>query len=130
MARIVIITQGAAALVHELGEGWTTIGRADGNTFQVVEPSISGRHCEVRLQGGELLVRALLSTNGTFVGGRKISEAVVRGGETLRLGDVEFRFETTSPPPTGGTSFISKMLITQSATRPKPEPAPAPAEKT
>ena len=95
MARLVVISQDAAASSHELGEGWTTIGRADGNTFQVVEPSISGRHCEVRLNGGELLVHDLLSTNGTFVGGQKISEAVVKPGETLRLGDVELRFENS-----------------------------------
>src|SRR5580700_2624635 len=125
MARLVVITQGVAASVHELGEGWTTIGRADGNTFQLVEPSISGRHCEVRLHGGELLVRDLLSTNGTFVGGKKVSEAAVKPGETLRLGDVELRFESGSAPETPGTSFISKSLMMQSAPQPKSEPVPA-----
>ncbi|HUC86013.1 MAG TPA: response regulator [Candidatus Acidoferrales bacterium] len=94
MARLVVISQGLSAAVHELGEGWTTIGRGDGNSFQVIESSISGRHCEVRLQGAGLVVRDLLSTNGTFVAGRKISEALLKPGETLRLGDVELRFET------------------------------------
>ncbi len=98
MGRLIVITKGVAASVHELGEGWTTIGRADGNTFQLVEPSISGRHCEVRPHGGELLVRDLLSTNGTFVGGRKISEGTVKPGETLRLGDLELHFEITVAP--------------------------------
>jgi len=115
MPRLVVITQGVAASVHELDEGWTTIGRGDGNTFQVIEPSISGRHCEVRVLGEDLLVRDLLSTNGTFAGGRKISEAVVKAGETLRLGDVELRFEPGGAPASPGTSFISKMLIVQSA---------------
>jgi CheY-like chemotaxis protein len=93
MARLVIITQGVSAPDHELGEGWTTIGRADGNSFQLVQQSISGRHCEVRVRGEDLLVRDLLSTNGTFVGGKKVSEAVLKPGETLRLGDVELRYE-------------------------------------
>jgi CheY-like chemotaxis protein len=130
MGRLVVISQGVSASGHELGEGWTTIGRADGNTFQVIEPSISGRHCEVRLQGGELLVRDLLSTNGTFVGGRKITEAAVKPGETLRLGDVDFRFETSAGTASPGTSFISKMLMTHFATQPipaKPPGAPAAA---
>ena len=130
MARLVVITKGVSASAHELGEAWATIGRADGNTFQIVESSISGRHCEVRLRGEELVVRDLLSTNGTFVGGRKISEALVKPGETLRLGDVELRFETSGGPDSPGTSFISKMLMTQSAAAPAPKPAPVAAAKT
>src|SRR5665213_4506705 len=113
MARLVVITKGVPAAAHELGENWATIGRADDNTFQIVEASVSGRHCEVRLRGEELFVRDLLSTNGTFVGGQKISEAEVKAGQTLRLGDVELRFETAAPEP--GTSFTSKMLVTNAA---------------
>jgi CheY-like chemotaxis protein len=129
MARLVVITKGVSASAHELGEAWATVGRADGNTFQIVEASISGRHCEVRLRGGELVVRDLLSTNGTFVGGQKISEAVVKPGQTLRLGDVELRFETSGGPDSPGTSFISKMLMTQSAAVPVPKPAPVAVAK-
>ena len=114
MARLVVISKNAAASAHELGDVWATIGRADGNTFQIVESSISGRHCEVRLRGEELAVRDLLSTNGTFVGGQKISEAVLKPGQTLRLGDVELRFEMTAASEPG-TSFTSKMLMTSAA---------------
>jgi CheY-like chemotaxis protein len=130
MARLVVITKGVAASAHELGDGWATIGRADGNTFQLVEPSISGRHCEVRLRGEELVVRDLLSTNGTFANGQKITEAVVKPGQTLRLGDVELRFETSSPAASPGTTFTSKMLVTQAAAAaPMPKPVPVPAVK-
>jgi CheY-like chemotaxis protein len=126
MAKLVVITKGLAAAAHELGEAWVTIGRNDGNTFQIVEPSVSGRHCEVRLRGDELVVRDLQSTNGTFAAGQKISEAVLKTGHTLRLGEVELRFETSVPAATPGTSFVTKMLATKVAsTAPKisaPEP--------
>lgn len=46
MAKLVVINQALASSAHELGENWTTIGRADGNAFQIVEGSVSGRHCE------------------------------------------------------------------------------------
>jgi CheY-like chemotaxis protein len=127
MARLVVITKGVSASTHELGESWATIGRADGNSFQIVEASISGRHCEVRLSGEELVVRDLLSMNGTFVGGQKISEAVLNPGQTLRLGDVELRFETAAASAPG-MSFISKMLVMHSAAAQKPAPAPAAAK--
>lgn len=134
MARLVVINQSHAGSVHELGEQWTTIGRADGNRFQLVEPSVSGRHCEVQVRGENLAVRDLLSTNGTFIGGKKVSEGVVKPGEKLRLGDVELRFESSAPGTLSGAPFNSKMLVSSlAASKPaaapekKPEAAPEPA---
>ncbi len=98
MAKLVVITKGVSPAVHELGPGWVTIGRGDSNQFQVVQPSISGRHCEVQVRGGELVVRDLLSSNGTFIDGRQISESALKPGETLRLGEIEIRFEADPQP--------------------------------
>lgn len=125
MAKLVVITKGLAPATHELGQEWVTIGRGDGNNFQVVEPSISSRHCEVRLRGNELVVRDLLSTNGTFVGGKKTSEAVLKPGQTLRLGDVEFRFETSAQRPI----FAALAAKTPPAAPPPPIPAAARAAR-
>ncbi len=128
MPKLVITNKTLTVMAHELGEKWVTIGRHDGNTFQIVEPSISGRHCEVRLRGEELVVRDLLSSNGTFVDDKKIIEGILKPGQTLRLGDVELRLEASVPTEASGAGFISKMLLT--TTKPAvapPEPAPKPA---
>lgn len=122
MARLVVINSALASSAHELGENWTTIGRADGNAFQIVEGSVSGRHCEVRVRGEELQVRDLISTNGTFIASQKISEGVVKHGQILRLGDVELRFDMTAASP--GTSFNSKMLATNIGAALAPAPVP------
>ncbi len=122
MAKLVVITKGLPAMSHELGDHWTTIGRSHDNTFQIVETSVSGKHCEVRLQGDELIVRDLLSTNGIFVGGKKVIEAVVKAGETFRIGEVELHFDASAPTP--GTSFRTKMLVTNAASTIAPKPAP------
>jgi CheY-like chemotaxis protein len=97
MSRLVVITEGLTGLSHELGTHWVTIGRADNNAFQIVETSISSQHCEVLLRNNEMVVRDLRSTNGTFVGGRMISEAILRPGQILRLGQVEMRLEISAP---------------------------------
>jgi CheY-like chemotaxis protein len=130
MAKLVALTKSLNGLSHELGENWVTIGRADGNAFQIAESSVSGRHCEVRLRGDELVVRDLQSTNGTFAAGQKISEGALKPGQTLRVGEVELRFESSGD--SSGTSFRSKMLVTNAATAaPKatatepPKPAPS-----
>jgi CheY-like chemotaxis protein len=116
MPKLVVTNKTLTVMAHELGDKWVTIGRHDGNTFQIVEASISGRHCEVRLRGEELVVRDLLSSNGTFVDDKKIIEGVLKPGQTLRLGDVEMKLEASIPTEASGTGFNSKMLLTTKKT--------------
>jgi CheY-like chemotaxis protein len=124
MARLVVITKGLPALPYDLNEKWVTIGRADGNLFQISDPSVSGRHCEVRLTGGELLVRDLQSTNGTFVQGKGVTEGTLQPGQTLRLGDVELRLEL-------GVSAANATTGAPKTNSPEPgKPAAGPAPKT
>lgn len=99
MSRLVVISEGLAGLSHELGGRWVTIGRGDKNAFQIVEKSVSNQHCEVLLRGNELVVRDLRSTNGTFIGGKTVSEGVLRPGQVLRLGLVDLRLEVSEPAP-------------------------------
>ena len=106
MSKLVVISDGLAGLAYELGSRWVTIGRGDRNAFQIVERSVSSQHCEVLLRGNELMVRDLRSTNGTFIDGETISEAVLQPGQTLRLGLVELRLEIsgTAPPASSRAS--------------------------
>lgn len=115
MARLVVTNRVLSVTEFELGGQWTTIGRADSNQFQLLEQSVSGRHCEVRPHGDELQVRDLLSTNGTFIHGKKITEGTLKPGETLRLGDVELRYESSAPGTLSGAPFNSKMLVSSLA---------------
>jgi len=107
MAKLVVINQGLAGLSLELSENWATIGRGNGNALQIIETSVSGKHCEVQLSGNELNIRDLRSTNGTFVRGQKIAEAVLKPGQTLRLGQVELRFEADVSAPVIPKSPVS-----------------------
>ena len=136
MARLVVITKGLPALPYDLNDKWITIGRADGNLFQISDPSVSGRHCEVRLTGGELIVRDLQSTNGTFVDGKNIIEATLKPGQNLRLGDVELQLEMATTEPRPGTAFITRSLATaagagaaQTASSDPAKPVSTPAPK-
>jgi CheY-like chemotaxis protein len=97
MAKLVITSKSHAGLSHLLGNQWVTIGRGLSNAFQIPDSSISGQHCEVLLNGSELLVRDMRSTNGTFIKGKMITEGVLRIGEVLQLGEIELRLEASQP---------------------------------
>jgi pSer/pThr/pTyr-binding forkhead associated (FHA) protein len=114
MAKLVIQNQGMTGRTHELNVDRTTIGRVEDNTFQIPDPSVSSHHCEVHLRGSEILIRDLNSTNGSFIGNDKITEQVLKPGQTLRLGQVELKLEVE-----GATAAPSA-----------PIPAPAPVKKS
>jgi pSer/pThr/pTyr-binding forkhead associated (FHA) protein len=103
MAKLVILTQGLTGRAHELSVDRTTIGRVEDNLFQIAEASVSSHHCEVHLRGSEVLIRDLNSTNGTFINGEKITESVLKPGQTLRLGNVELKLDAPGTPAASTT---------------------------
>jgi pSer/pThr/pTyr-binding forkhead associated (FHA) protein len=98
MSKLVVLTEGFAGRILELKADRTTIGRLEDNAFALAEASVSSHHCEVLLRSGEVVVKDLNSTNGTFINGQKITESVLKPGQTLRLGQIELRLENGSPP--------------------------------
>ncbi len=112
MAKLVLLSAGMTGRTHELKSEKTTVGRVEDNTFQIAEASVSSHHCEVVLRGKEVIVKDLNSTNGTYINGQKISESAIQPGQILRLGQVEMRLETDSPPaPT--TKKLSQTMVMQ-----------------
>ena len=71
--------------------GIRTVGRATGADFIVDAALVSRVHCRVSaLTGGELEIRDLESTNGTYVNGERIETARLASGDRLQVGRVEF----------------------------------------
>src|SRR5205807_6440383 len=89
MVKLVVLSEGLTGLTYELKVDKTTIGRFEDNAFQIAEPSVSSHHCELIQRGSDIVVKDLNSTNGTFVNGEKITEAALKPGQILRLGQVE-----------------------------------------
>jgi hypothetical protein len=91
-----------------LQPGLNRLGRVEDNDYQIDDDSVSSYHCEIEFKEGVITVRDLGSTNGTFLDGRPIQEAVLRPGQVLSLGAVKMVFQddaagqpaaTGAPPP-------------------------------
>jgi pSer/pThr/pTyr-binding forkhead associated (FHA) protein len=66
-----------------------TVGRAPRADFIVDAPLVSRVHCRLTAGAAELEVVDLESTNGTYVDGKRVDRATLRGGEKLGVGRVE-----------------------------------------
>jgi len=94
MARLVIKSAGFGDRVIELNLGVNRIGRSPKNDFQIEHSTVSARHCEIVLGDSGVMLRDCGSTNGTFIGDRRIEEATLAAGQTVHLGQVELLVET------------------------------------
>jgi pSer/pThr/pTyr-binding forkhead associated (FHA) protein len=89
----------------------STVGRLEDNSFQIPAPSVSGHHCELVLQGSDVVVKDLDSTNGTFINGEQVTEAKLPVGQTVRFGSVEARLEASAPTGASGKKVLDKTAV-------------------
>jgi pSer/pThr/pTyr-binding forkhead associated (FHA) protein len=123
MAKLVVLTQSMAGRSCDLVSERTTVGRVEENNFQISEPSVSSRHCEILLRGNDIVVKDLGSTNGTFINGERITEeGILKPGQTLRLGNVELKLDAPGAPATAPSSATASS---PAAPPPKKEPTKA-----
>ncbi len=89
----------SAGKVFPLEKGEIVLGRDLSNDIVINDPEISRRHARLYAQGNTYVLEDLGSTNGTFVGGQRLTGAYpLRIGEVITLGErVTVIFETTQP---------------------------------
>jgi predicted component of type VI protein secretion system len=88
-----------AAMGHEPGTtfdvaGGAMFGRSDGAEIRVEDPFASSSHARIFDRGGDMYLEDMGSTNGTYLNGRKVKSAErLDVGDTIRIGDSEYRYE-------------------------------------
>ena len=84
-----------------------TVGRRSGTVdhLQLADRTVSGRHAEITVDSGHVVVRDLGSSNGTFVNGVGISSHRLTSGDKVEFGSASrFRFVDTRPSATTGSN--------------------------
>jgi hypothetical protein len=74
--------------------GGLSIGRSKDADVQITDRYASGIHARVFERGGRYFVEDMNSTNGTLLNGATLKgEAELIDGDTVQIGDTEFRLE-------------------------------------
>ena len=90
-----------------LREGRHVLGRSEACRVVVPHPSVSREHAEIDVGPQGVRIRDLGSSNGTFRGGKRIGDLVIKAGETLAFGDAEATFEEIETAPAHSSGFVS-----------------------
>ncbi|HEX9282992.1 MAG TPA: FHA domain-containing protein, partial [Gemmatimonadales bacterium] len=74
------------------------VGRAVTSDVPIYDPTISRKHAELVLTDGGVRVKDVGSSNGTFLNGARVTEAVAVENDVITFGKVAFRVKEVSAP--------------------------------
>ncbi|MGV9388119.1 FHA domain-containing protein [Streptomyces olivaceus] len=77
-----------------LGDAPLTFGRKSDNDIVIVSVSASRLHAEIVVEDGRYVLHDRDSRNGTYVHDRRVTRHELTPGDTIRIGDETFLFET------------------------------------
>jgi DNA-binding NtrC family response regulator len=88
------------------------VGTSSSADLRLTDRGVSRRHLSLEMVGGSLRVEDLRSTNGTFVESVRVFDALLAGGETIRVGDtslVVVHQQSGQPPPVLGADHFGRL---------------------
>jgi RsiW-degrading membrane proteinase PrsW (M82 family) len=89
---VTISSDGDEQLAYILNRQDILIGRTLNNAFVIAHPSVSKRHARVVAENGGYALYDLGSSNGTFINGKRVTEARLQDGCEVRFGRAAFVF--------------------------------------
>src|SRR5580704_13021308 len=117
MFTIIISEKGGAERRETFDKNEINVGRVQGNDLMLPKGNVSKHHARLLFRDGRFIVTDLKSTNGTYVNGRKISQAtIVREGDKIYVGDFVLRLETgVGSAPEDSTASRAKVSARDAA---------------
>ncbi len=99
ITRLQLVSGTMSGRVFELTQDRVNVGRDDDNLICIDHTTVSLHHAILVRVGSHYKVRDLISTNGTYVNGERMTGAELRHGDLLCFGEIEMRYEEPGHPP-------------------------------
>jgi len=89
-----LVSSGPAGkeLAHPIAHLPFSLGRALDNDVVLEGRGMSRHHAQIRAVHGHFYLMDLSSTNGTYLNGRRVAESILKHGDIITLGPVQFVF--------------------------------------
>lgn len=129
----------------EFGDGEVTLGRSRTSTIRIDHESVSRSHALLTFERGNGILKDLNSSNGTYVGGRRIlNETRLSDGDRIQLGAANIGYRVVPPsdlpektsrvssaarPPLPEAPSAPGPVVPAALAPPEPLPSPGPEEE-
>jgi len=95
---LVLIRKNGSQKSFPLPSQVTVIGRRHDCDLWIPLASVSKRHCQLSYSEGVLKIRDLGSHNGTILNGSPVEKAVVKAGDSIKIGPLTFVLQIDGKP--------------------------------
>lgn len=132
LATLEIVNEGPLkGTKFEIHSALTNVGRGAHNDVVLADESVSDSHAKIQKREGGWYIVDQESTNGTYVGGRRVQgEQRVEGAPDVRFGGIKMTFRpvAVAGDESGGTRAIAAVTVDQARKPAAAKAAPVPAE--
>ena len=123
IGKLHLVSGTVSGRVFELAQDRVNVGRDDDNVICLDHITVSLHHAILVRIGTHYKVRDLISTNGTFVNGERMTGAELRHGDVLCFGEVEMRYEEPGYAVAEPKKPAGQTVLPLGRSRPIPAPA-------
>ncbi|MDQ1259399.1 MAG: hypothetical protein QG643_1223 [Pseudomonadota bacterium] len=127
MPNMIVSIDGVVIKEVQLTKERTSLGRRPYNDIVIDNLAVSGEHAVFHMQGDEVEVEDLGSTNGTYINGKAAKRQPLRNGDTIEVGKYKIRFHSDEEAGGFEKTMIFKPGMVLPPAMPRPAPAAAPA---
>ena len=107
MPKMIVSIDGVVIKEVQLTKERTTLGRRPYNDVVIDNLAVSGEHAALQMNGNEVLLEDLNSTNGTYVNGKAVKKQALQNGDTIEVGKYKIKFVNEAEAP----GFDKTMLF-------------------
>ena len=76
----------------QLTKDKTTLGRRPYNDIVIDNLAVSGEHAVLQMNGGDVVLEDLNSTNGTYLNGKTVKKQQLQNGDSIEIGKYKIKF--------------------------------------
>ena len=111
MPKMIVSIDGVVIKEVQLTKDRTTLGRRPYNDVVIDNLAISGEHAVFQMNGSDVFIEDLNSTNGTYVNGKAAKKQQLVNGDTVEVGKYKIKFVNEIV----GDGFEKTMMVKSGA---------------
>jgi hypothetical protein len=92
MPKLIVSIDGVVIKEVQLSKERTTIGRRPYNDIVIDNLAVSGEHAALHLNGQEVHIEDLNSTNGTYINGKAIKKQLLQNNDAAEIGKYKIKY--------------------------------------